>query len=87
MYDHPGAGIYRNSLAQPDCGTLEKRRRFQESTYEGRVFAKTGYISGVRALSGYCQRRDGKWLAFAILTNTPPASNDVIDKIVKLVIN
>ncbi|MEJ7615112.1 MAG: D-alanyl-D-alanine carboxypeptidase/D-alanyl-D-alanine-endopeptidase [Candidatus Fervidibacter sacchari] len=48
-------------------GTL--RRRFQNTPAEGRVFAKTGYIGSVVALSGYIQRADGSELVFSILVN------------------
>jgi D-alanyl-D-alanine carboxypeptidase/D-alanyl-D-alanine-endopeptidase (penicillin-binding protein 4) len=48
-------------------GTL--RTRFQNTPAEGRVFAKTGYIGSVVALSGYIQRTDGSELVFSILVN------------------
>jgi len=48
-------------------GTL--RTRFQNTPAEGRVFAKTGYIGSVVALSGYIQRADGSDLVFSILVN------------------
>ena len=35
----------------------------------GHVFAKTGYIGGVRACSGYVKTRAGKWLVFSIIYN------------------
>ena len=50
-------------------GTL--RRRFTGSL-KGRVFAKTGFIANVSALSGYLQARNGDWYAFAILMNNIP---------------
>jgi D-alanyl-D-alanine carboxypeptidase/D-alanyl-D-alanine-endopeptidase (penicillin-binding protein 4) len=33
------------------------------------VYAKTGTLSHVSALSGYLQRPDGGWVAFSILVN------------------
>ena len=36
---------------------------------KGRVHAKTGYISGVRTLSGYVQGKSGRWFAFSFLFN------------------
>jgi PBP4 family serine-type D-alanyl-D-alanine carboxypeptidase len=48
-------------------GTL--RTRFQNTPAEGRLFAKTGYIGSVVALSGYIQRTDGSELVFSILVN------------------
>lgn len=49
-------------------GTLEDR--FKDSDLRGRVYGKSGYVSGVRALSGYLRARDGQWYAFSILMNS-----------------
>jgi D-alanyl-D-alanine carboxypeptidase/D-alanyl-D-alanine-endopeptidase (penicillin-binding protein 4) len=48
-------------------GTLKKR--LTEEPYRGRVWAKTGSISGVRSISGYVQTLSGEWLAFSFLAN------------------
>lgn len=48
-------------------GTL--RNRFKSLDIEGRVMAKTGYLKGVRALSGYVFTKTGDVLAFSILSN------------------
>ena len=48
-------------------GTLKKR--FRRSNIKGRVAAKTGYLSGVRALSGYVYARDGEILVFSVISN------------------
>lgn len=80
MFNSPG-GQFEALL---DClshagidGTLEKRMKFPET--KGRVFAKTGYIDGVRTLAGYVQTQSGKWVAFAFYYNqagsTKPLSN------------
>ena len=53
-------------------GTL--RKRLTEEPYRGRVWAKTGSITGARALSGYVKCRSGEWLAFSLLVNNPRAS-------------
>lgn len=75
---------FRNSLSTPEIGTLAKKNRF--SKYKGRLFGKTGYISGVNTLSGYCQNGSGKWIAFSILTNSPAASYSTIDSIVEALV-
>ena len=36
---------------------------------EGNVHAKTGTVTGVRALSGYVRTKDGEQLAFSIVIN------------------
>ncbi len=81
------AAVFRESLATAENGTLSKKDRFSEDRYADRVFAKTGYINGTNALSGYCLSQTGKKLAFSILTQDPPGSNRDIDNIVKLVID
>ncbi|CAN5696492.1 D-alanyl-D-alanine carboxypeptidase/D-alanyl-D-alanine-endopeptidase [soil metagenome] len=48
-------------------GTLDKR--FESSDLRGRVHAKSGYINGVSALSGYLKAKDGQWYTFSILMN------------------
>ena len=48
-------------------GTLSSR--FGATAAAGRVYAKTGSLSHVSALSGYLQRPDGTWVAFSILVN------------------
>ena len=71
MFDHEHGGVFRASLAQPgEAGTLH--RRLQDLT--GHVFAKTGYIRGVRALSGYIHTHSGRWLCFSIIYNNVPSS-------------
>ncbi len=57
---------FRGSLAEPgESGTLGKRM----SDLEGHVWAKTGYIGGVRSLSGYIHTKHGQWLAFSFIFN------------------
>jgi len=48
-------------------GTLHTR--FAGTAAEGRIFAKTGTLSHVAALSGYARRKNGQMLAFSILVN------------------
>lgn len=50
-------------------GTLDNRFK---NDLRGRVHAKTGFISGVSALSGYVKTRGGKTFAFSILMNDVP---------------
>jgi D-alanyl-D-alanine carboxypeptidase/D-alanyl-D-alanine-endopeptidase (penicillin-binding protein 4) len=48
-------------------GTLSSR--FGGTAAAGRLYAKTGTLSHVSALSGYLRRRGGAWIAFSILVN------------------
>jgi len=59
------------TLAQPGQeGSLSKRMR--GTTAEGRVWAKTGYVSGVSALSGYVRARSGRLIIFSVIMNDMP---------------
>lgn len=48
-------------------GTL--KNRFNDSRLRGNIIAKTGYLHGVRALSGYIYTEKGEILAFSIISN------------------
>ncbi|MCH7529341.1 MAG: D-alanyl-D-alanine carboxypeptidase, partial [Candidatus Marinimicrobia bacterium] len=69
-------------------GTLEET--FVGSLAEGRVFAKTGSLWGVRALSGYLINTKGDRVVFSILINdflTPVSRvNARIERILELLI-
>lgn len=71
MASRSDAKDFRNSFAVwGQSGTL--RKRYKKSSLAGRLFAKTGYIRGVRSLSGYVRSKRGKWIAFSILMNKVP---------------
>jgi D-alanyl-D-alanine carboxypeptidase/D-alanyl-D-alanine-endopeptidase (penicillin-binding protein 4) len=60
---------YRDSMAVPGAeGTMGRRL----TELEGRVFSKTGFIGGVRSLSGYVHTKSGKWVAFSFIYNQIP---------------
>jgi D-alanyl-D-alanine carboxypeptidase/D-alanyl-D-alanine-endopeptidase (penicillin-binding protein 4) len=69
-------------------GTLSAR--LGESPAAGRIYAKTGTMSHVSALSGYARRQDGGWLAFSILANNYNARAEevrgAIDRICTLIV-
>ncbi len=59
---------FRDALACAGVdGTMAKRLRSAET--KGRIFAKTGYVNGVRTLSGYVHTKSNRWLAFSIFYN------------------
>jgi len=69
MFSRPDGEVFVDSLAKGGInGTLEKRF----AGLDGHVFAKTGYIEGVRALSGYVRTYDNRWLSFSIIYNHIP---------------
>lgn len=68
LREHPHGEFYLDSLAVNGVrGSL--RNRMKEMP--GRVFAKTGTINGVSALSGYVFAENGRVAIFSILHNGP----------------
>jgi D-alanyl-D-alanine carboxypeptidase/D-alanyl-D-alanine-endopeptidase (penicillin-binding protein 4) len=59
--------FYRSLPLAGKSGTLDKRMRGTAAS--GRCRAKTGTLSGVSALAGYCKARSGKRITFALLMN------------------
>jgi D-alanyl-D-alanine carboxypeptidase/D-alanyl-D-alanine-endopeptidase (penicillin-binding protein 4) len=78
--------LFQGSLAVGgEDGTIDKY--FGEARYRGWVRAKTGYISGVRALSGVCLTDTGPYI-FSILSNGPKGlSRDAINNVAKAIID
>jgi len=68
MYKHKYGKVFMASLPVSGLkGTLKKR--LKEPAYKARIKAKTGYIAGASALSGYAETLSGELLAFSILVN------------------
>jgi D-alanyl-D-alanine carboxypeptidase/D-alanyl-D-alanine-endopeptidase (penicillin-binding protein 4) len=69
-------------------GTLYNR--MVDTAAAGRIFAKTGSLSHVSALSGYAKRNDGTWVMFAIMVNNYNARaaevRGVMDRICNLIV-
>ena len=86
LFDRPEGELFRATLAVAGSdGTLE--RRFTAPALQGRIFAKTGSLSAVRALSGYVQTADGRWLAFSFLVNDcPRAVKDLQDRFCRILV-
>lgn len=66
-------------------GTLEKRMKNSEAQYN--VRAKTGTLTGVISLAGYCTTKDTHTLAFSIIINgclNADKTRDLQDKICKI---
>lgn len=64
------------SVAGSD-GTLEDRFRGEHADLRGRVIGKSGYVNGVRSLSGFLKAKDDRWYAFSILMNKTPNAAQV----------
>ncbi len=78
MHKHKDFEVFRESLAEPgESGTLRSRMK----DLNGNVFAKTGYIRGVRALSGYVHTKSDRWLVFSFIYNKIPGSVQPFNKL------
>ncbi len=86
MYKSENWELYRQSLAVGGMdGTISEY--FKEQEYRGKVFGKTGYISGVRSLSGLCSTDRGDYI-FSILANsTGHLARHVVNDIAKAIID
>jgi serine-type D-Ala-D-Ala carboxypeptidase/endopeptidase (penicillin-binding protein 4) len=61
------AAAYTESLATPGVGTL--KRRFHDVKLANHVRGKSGFINGVRCLSGYVITSSGKRVCYSIMVN------------------
>jgi len=80
--------VYINTLATPGNGTLTNR--FQP--LHGRIWAKTGTLSGISGLTGYVKTNSNNFYVFAILTQNyigdpskaKDLENQLVNEILKL---
>jgi serine-type D-Ala-D-Ala carboxypeptidase/endopeptidase (penicillin-binding protein 4) len=91
-YHGKARDAYMNSLSIAGVdGTLEDRFRSSDlRDLRGRVVGKSGYINGVRTLSGFLKSKDGHAYAFSIMMNRIPDDPTVKvlqEKIVRAVDN
>lgn len=79
-YDANSFETYYQSLAVAGKdGTLQNR--FREGKARETTFAKTGFVGGVRTLSGYFYGEDEEWLAFSIMAMNFTQSRLDIEKV------
>ena len=75
----------------PIAGALGLSNRMKGTAAEGNARAKTGSMTGVRALSGFVTSADSEPLVFSIVANNfevaPAAVNTATDAIVVLLAN
>jgi D-alanyl-D-alanine carboxypeptidase/D-alanyl-D-alanine-endopeptidase (penicillin-binding protein 4) len=83
MFDEPA--FYGSLAVMGRTGTLEDRLR--RSYARGRCRGKTGTLSDVSALSGYCRTRGGDIVAFSILMNRVNiyGARDLQDRMVSII--
>ena len=85
----PWGATWRASLPVGGIdGTLSGR--FAEPAHKGKIFAKTGTLGEVNALSGYLVAASGRTVAFSILCNNHNPAGDTarvaLDKIVAAIV-
>nr|WP_070961677.1 D-alanyl-D-alanine carboxypeptidase/D-alanyl-D-alanine-endopeptidase [Hyphomonas sp. Mor2] len=71
----PWGDAYKASLPVGGAQDGTLKYRFRGTALDGKVFAKTGTLNHVDALSGYMQARSGKTLVFSIIINDRPLSS------------
>lgn len=82
----PDWEFYRSSLAVGGFdGTIESH--FWEPQYRGRVQAKSGYITGVRALSGIARTQTGEYIFSFIANQAGGGARTAIDNAVKAILD
>lgn len=80
MQNRPDFDTYKKSLSLAGIdGSLQ--HRFKDTPLYKKIYGKTGYVSGVRALSGYMTAATGKPLIFSIVTNNHTEKTSYIDEL------
>jgi D-alanyl-D-alanine carboxypeptidase/D-alanyl-D-alanine-endopeptidase (penicillin-binding protein 4) len=88
VYKGKNGEFYKSSLAIGGVDGIIIGRYFEEEKYKGKIFGKTGYISGVKSFSGICSTEGGDYI-FSILANgtngqTRGAINDIVKAIIDI---
>ncbi|NJN86953.1 MAG: D-alanyl-D-alanine carboxypeptidase/D-alanyl-D-alanine-endopeptidase, partial [Leptolyngbyaceae cyanobacterium SL_7_1] len=77
MYANDTSGLFYRSLPIAGVsGTL--RNRFRDTPVQGKLYAKTGTLQGVRALSGYLENEDYGIITFSIMVNQSAQSGQTL---------
>lgn len=71
--------LYSSMAVAGESGTLE--HRFRNTPLSGKFVGKTGFVSGVRALSGYLTTASGEELTISVVTNNYTVGTSHIDYI------
>ena len=86
VYRGPNWAFYRDSLAVGgQDGTIKDY--FKQEQYGDRIRGKTGYISGVKSLSGVCTTAGGDVIFSIIANNADIISRNVINSIAQAIID
>ena len=88
VYNSDNWNMYRDSLAIGGVdGTSSIADNFKEEKYKGKVLGKSGYISGVKSLSGVCVTAKGDYIFSIIANNANGLNRMVINDIAQAIID
>lgn len=80
MQERSDFDVFKRSLSLAGIdGSLQ--HRFKGTPLYRKIYGKTGYVSGVRSLSGYMTSATGRPLVFSIVTNNYTEKTSYIDSI------
>lgn len=80
MQDRPDFPVFKKSFSLSGIdGSLQ--HRFKGTPLHKKIYGKTGYVSGVRSLSGYMRAASDKPLVFSIITNNYTEKTSYIDAV------
>jgi D-alanyl-D-alanine carboxypeptidase/D-alanyl-D-alanine-endopeptidase (penicillin-binding protein 4) len=86
VYKGKNWDVYKDSLAVGGVdGTIGKF--FKEEKYKGKIFGKTGYISGVTTFSGVCSSNGGDYIFSILANNAKGGTREARDDIAKAIID
>lgn len=88
VYDSDYRELFISTLAIGGVrGSAPVRSHFKEKAYRGKIFAKSGTINGVKALSGFVRNGSGNYIFSIIANKANGASRAAINDIVKAVVD
>ena len=88
VYHSENWGLYRDSLAVGGIeGTKSIADSFKDEKYKGKILGKSGYINGVKSLSGICITAKGDYIFSVLANDANGQTRDVINDIAKGIID
>jgi len=88
VYNSENWKMYKDSLAIGGVeGTSSIADNFKDEKYRGKVMGKSGYIRGVKSLSGVCVTAGGDYIFSIIANNTNGQTRNVINDIAEAIID
>lgn len=86
IYNSPQKQYFIDTLAVGGVkGSSPVRRYFTDDKYKGKIYAKSGSISGVQAMSGYCNTEKGVIIFSILINNTNGSTRTALNNIIKAI--